>query len=115
MTLEQNVAAAHWSMNAWYVQVAKFLGWSEPGFVIVLTIVILIFGALFLAVWLIIDFPIWIAAQRRKHTGFLWYFWGVILFVSVILAVLLNMIIVIGFWLGMLGLAGVALRHITRH
>jgi hypothetical protein len=93
--------------------IAHLLG-IYPGWVIVGIIFVICFGGLYLIAWLIVDFPLWVARQRRRHSGFMWYLWGVILFVSVALALILGTLITIAFWLAVLGFAGTAYRHITR-
>jgi hypothetical protein len=94
--------------------IASLLG-VNPGWVIVGVVVVVLFGGLWLMIKMIVDLPFWIAKQRARHTGFMWYFWGTILLISVLLAIVLNMIIVIGFWLAVLGFAGTAYRHVTGH
>jgi uncharacterized membrane-anchored protein len=86
---------------------ADVLGWSEPGLVIVLLVVVGGFLFLNLVVWLVTELPDALSKKTRKAKGPVsGAFWTILLVIATVIALCLNIMIMIGFLFAVVVLAG---------
>jgi H+/Cl- antiporter ClcA len=99
-TLEESVRMQGWHMNDWFVVVAKFLGWNEPGFVIMIATIIgiIAFAILFPAfiVWMyyLADECRYNAEDNSGLESFCWY---LIMMVPLIIGFVCELIVAVLF------------------
>lgn len=95
-------------LPAWSISIAKMLGWSQPGLVIVAVTVVVLLLIGWLGKFLILDLPYIMERSYRNSNGAAAGVIGVIFFVVLIVAFILNIFVVIAGILGILYLAGTA-------
>ena len=104
MTHEQVMMTEHWNPDAWYVHVADWLGWSEPGFVIALSVPIILIGSIFLWQSIFMMFLVGAAEMRqwsREAKGFMSFVWWMGFAAFAICAFAMELVIsIIAIWVG---------------
>lgn len=96
------------------LEIAKFLGWSEPGFVIVLLTVIAIGLIIWLIKFLAIDVPFWLASKKKGASGTTKAIIGALLIVAVIVSLVIHFVIAVLFIVAVIYMIGQARNWMTR-
>ena len=78
----------------WSIATAKVLGWSEPGLVIVVATMVVLVLAYLLIKFIILDLPRIMQKEYDGSSGFKAFLIGLIFFVVLILAFVLNIFVV---------------------